>query len=347
MECACVTVVIPIYNVEKYLDRCMESVVNQTYRNLEIILVDDGSPDRCPEMCDEWATRDSRIKVVHKKNAGLGMARNTGIEHATGNYIFFLDSDDYMKLDTIETACAVARKEAAEVVVFGLETIDKSGRCTASIVPNPTKPCYRGREVQEFFLPNLIGKDPSTGYDMNIQISACTCLYSMELIRKTKWRFVSEREIISEDVYSLLDLYGYVESVAVIPEAFYSYCENEVSLSRTYRKDRYEQIKEFYDACLRLYEAKEYSKVVRERLCEPYLANTIGALKQIENADLPLKERKKTSMQILKDPHLYQVLSERKIIHEKWTKSILYVAILARQYGLARFLVILKTKLLR
>ena len=97
-----VSVVLPIYNVEQYLERCVNSVVNQTYTNLEIILVDDGSPDNCPQMCEDWKKRDSRIKVVHKKNAGLGMARNSGIEVATGEYICFFDSDDYVKRDIID-----------------------------------------------------------------------------------------------------------------------------------------------------------------------------------------------------------------------------------------------------
>ena len=97
-----VTVIIPVYNVEKFLDRCVQSVVNQTYKNLEIILVDDGSPDNCPAMCDEWSRKDSRIKVVHKRNAGLGMARNTGIENANGKYIFFFDSDDYVDESIVE-----------------------------------------------------------------------------------------------------------------------------------------------------------------------------------------------------------------------------------------------------
>ena len=96
------SIVVPIYNVEKYLDRCIKSIVSQTYGNLEILLVDDGSPDDCPRVCDEWAEKDSRIKVVHKLNAGLGYARNTGIENATGKYICFFDSDDYIEPDTID-----------------------------------------------------------------------------------------------------------------------------------------------------------------------------------------------------------------------------------------------------
>lgn len=90
-----VSVVIPVYKVESYLDRCVESIVSQIYQNLEIILVDDGSPDKCPEMCDAWAQKDSRIKVVHKKNGGLGDARNAGLDVATGDLIGFVDSDDW------------------------------------------------------------------------------------------------------------------------------------------------------------------------------------------------------------------------------------------------------------
>lgn len=84
-----VSIVIPVYNVERYIDRCIQSVLNQTLQNFEIILVDDGSPDNCPEICDKYANSDSRIKVVHKANAGLGMACNSGIENATGEYIAF------------------------------------------------------------------------------------------------------------------------------------------------------------------------------------------------------------------------------------------------------------------
>ena len=114
-----VTVVLPIYNVEKYLDRCMKSIVNQTYRNLEIILVDDGSPDHCPEICDRWAETDNRIRVIHKENAGLGMARNTGIENASGEYICLFDSDDYVALDLVEKAYTLAQESQADIVIFG------------------------------------------------------------------------------------------------------------------------------------------------------------------------------------------------------------------------------------
>ena len=91
-----ISVIVPVYQVEEYLDRCVQSIVDQTYTNLEIILVDDGSPDRCPQMCDEWAKRDSRIRVIHKENGGLSDARNAGMQAASGTYIAFVDSDDWV-----------------------------------------------------------------------------------------------------------------------------------------------------------------------------------------------------------------------------------------------------------
>jgi len=110
------TVIVPVYRVEKYLDRCLDSLAVQTYKNIEIILVDDGSPDRCPEICEKRAVEDSRFRCIHKENAGLSAARNTGLEYAHGDYIAFIDSDDWVEPETYETAIDEAEKTGAEVV---------------------------------------------------------------------------------------------------------------------------------------------------------------------------------------------------------------------------------------
>lgn len=115
-----ISVIVPIYNVEKYLARCVGSIVNQTYKNLEIILVDDGSPDSCPQMCDDYAEKDSRIKVVHKKNGGLSDARNAGMAVATGEYISFIDSDDYVPDDFFECLLNVMNKENSDIAECGV-----------------------------------------------------------------------------------------------------------------------------------------------------------------------------------------------------------------------------------
>ena len=113
----CVSVIVPVYNVEKYIVECVESIRNQTYENLEIILVDDGSPDRCPEICDNYAAMDDRIKVIHKDNGGLSSARNVGIKQASGEYITFVDSDDILHNFMIECMMSIIRIKNADMAV--------------------------------------------------------------------------------------------------------------------------------------------------------------------------------------------------------------------------------------
>lgn len=135
-----VSVIVPVYKVEQYLNRCVSSIIKQSHTNLEIILVDDGSPDRCPQLCDEWALQDSRIKVVHKENGGLSDARNVGLKKASGNYICFVDSDDYVSTKFVETLyelihlyntdmSAVSLKE-----VFSMEQENIVSACAGNIV---------------------------------------------------------------------------------------------------------------------------------------------------------------------------------------------------------------------
>lgn len=114
-----ISVIIPVYKVEKYLDECLKSVVNQTYKNLEIILVDDGSPDNCPKICDEWAKKDNRIKVIHKENGGISDTRNIGLRAATGKYLSFVDSDDYIEKNLYEMAIKKIKENDAQVFIFG------------------------------------------------------------------------------------------------------------------------------------------------------------------------------------------------------------------------------------
>lgn len=106
-----ISVIIPVYKVEKFLHRCVDSVINQTYKNLEIILIDDGSPDNCGNICDEYAKKDTRIKVIHQENQGLSGARNSGLNIAKGEYIYFIDSDDYIKKNTLENMIKYSEKD--------------------------------------------------------------------------------------------------------------------------------------------------------------------------------------------------------------------------------------------
>ncbi len=121
-----ISVIIPVYKVENYIDRCIESIVNQTHKNLEIIIVDDGSPDRCPEICDRWAERDNRIKVIHKRNEGVAKARFDGLAAATGEYIAFVDSDDWADEDMYEYLLKIMEMTGSQVSSVSAKIIDES-----------------------------------------------------------------------------------------------------------------------------------------------------------------------------------------------------------------------------
>jgi glycosyltransferase involved in cell wall biosynthesis len=122
-----VSIIIPIYNVEAYLDACVESVRKQTYPNLEILLIEDGSPDRCGEMCDAYAREDERIRVIHKKNEGLSATRNLGIQLAKGEYLLFVDSDDYIDKGLVERILELAQEKKADIVMFDYVSVEQDG----------------------------------------------------------------------------------------------------------------------------------------------------------------------------------------------------------------------------
>ena len=144
MDLPLISVIVPVYKVEAYLDRCVASIVNQTYRNLEIILVDDGSPDNCGVMCDAWAERDSRIKVIHKENGGLSDARNAGMAVASGEYIGFVDSDDYIAELMYELLLERMLRDGSDIAACGVEMVFEDG--------TPSRPLTRSGET-------LLGKE--------------------------------------------------------------------------------------------------------------------------------------------------------------------------------------------
>ena len=139
-----ISIIVPIYGVEQYLDRCVDSIVNQSYQNLEIILVDDGSPDKCPAMCDEWAEKDSRIKVIHKENGGLSDARNAGMAIATGELMGFVDSDDYIAPEMYRLLYENMVETDSDISCCGVEMVWEDG--TPSRMLTKTGCCVLNRE---------------------------------------------------------------------------------------------------------------------------------------------------------------------------------------------------------
>lgn len=227
-----VSIIIPVYCVEKYLDRCVNSIIGQTYKNIEIILVDDGSPDNCPKMCDEWAKKDNRIKVVHKQNGGLTSARKAGSEIANGDYVLFIDSDDYIELDMVEKMVKKAIETNMDI------TLCSYFRETDTLTPikmSYTKDLTTKEEIRDLFIFPII-RPLNDGFLTNGFM--VTKLFKKEII--TEDLFVSEREYYTEDIIFNAQLALRINGIAIVNEPFYHYCENRESLTFRYREGKFE-----------------------------------------------------------------------------------------------------------
>ena len=339
MDSILVSVVIPIYKVEKYLNRCIENVVNQTYRNLEIILVDDESPDNCPKLCDEWATKDTRIKVIHKKNGGLGFARNSGIEIANGDYICFFDSDDYVDLKTIELCVESAITYKSDIVKFGVSEIDEHNNCYNK-TPCLPKEVFCNEEVVDVILKNMLEADSKEGRKANLSMSAWSAMYSMNIIKQYGWRFVSEREYISEDYYSLLDLYKYIKVVSIVNRPLYFYCFNTNSLTHVFDENRYARIKACYIGMKELSKFYEDSKRFEPWLASQFLGSVIGCLKLVASSSDPVKYRK--FKRIAKDPFLLNEIKKIDVAAQPFGRKIFVISLRLNCVLLAYLLVRIK-----
>ena len=232
-----VSIIVPCYGVEKYLDRCMETLVNQTLKDIEIILVDDGSPDRIPEMCDEWAKKDCRIKVIHKQNGGLGFARNSGIEVATGAYIAFVDSDDYVRKDAYQLYYEAAINNEADVVFGGINTETQPGVWNQNYTPAHRE--VLDKEQTWEYAKDMVACLPHVKQEKKNSMSVWHSIYKASIIRDNNIRFLSEREIASEDLPFQLMYLRRANKTVLIPEALYYYCLNGGSLTTTFKKEKF------------------------------------------------------------------------------------------------------------
>ncbi len=332
-----VSVIVPVYNVEKYLNRCIESIVNQTYKNLEILLIDDGSPDNCPLICDEWAKKDKRIRVIHKENEGLGMARNTGIDNANGEYIFFFDSDDYVDLNTVEGCLKNAKQYNSSMVLFGFSEVYEDNRIVPIPIANPTL-VYSGNEILNNLLPNLLMES------FGIGISVWSKMFRLSVLKENCIKFKSEKEIISEDGYFTVELLGKIDVASIVSENYYYYYKNNNSLSRTYRKDR--QIKNgiFLQKCLEHMQLKNYPEIAKKAVIVCYHGYTIGAIKQIFAADIDKKIKKQHLSAIYKNSLLRNTLKFGIISIEKNSLKLFWLAVKFKQYWLCRLLLLYRLK---
>ena len=236
-----VSIIVPVYNVEKYLDRCVQSLVHQTLNDIEIILVDDESPDNCPVMCDEWAKKDLRIKVVHKKNEGLGFARNSGLDVASGEYVTFLDSDDFVELNSYENIYNVVKAKDLDICYFKYRRFTDKGNFIASVTDKKSF-FFSGRSQVDEFMLNMVGVNPIKPFQGHFGMSVCMGLFRLETIKRCGVRFVSERQVASEDLIFHLEFLPHVEKIGVLPDVYYNYFVNTSSITTSYNEGKYQRM---------------------------------------------------------------------------------------------------------
>ncbi len=224
-----VSIIVPVYKVEKYLNKCLSRIVNQTYANLQIILVDDGSPDNCPKICDQWAAKDKRIEVVHKKNGGLSDARNAGLKVAKGEYVVFVDSDDYISINMIENMLTAMLNNYADMVICQFLSVTPDG------ITSRHKPIYGTQILSSEQCLRLLMKDAQ--------------------ITNHVWRKMYKRILLPdnlfpvgknyEDVYVMADLVMACNKIVSLDEAYYYYLKNNSGILQTVNK---KNTRDFYDA---------------------------------------------------------------------------------------------------
>lgn len=303
------SIIIPVYNVEQYLESCVKSVITQTYQDLQVILVDDGSIDSSGALCDQLAKQDTRIQVIHKPNGGLSDARNAGLKVATGDYVAFLDSDDvYLLQDGIEQMMHVVAKDKPDLLLF--QCVDVY----------PVRQSVR-RAYDSDFLVNHTGTEVfhQLVRTQSFNMSACFQLIRRELLEKHQLYF--EKGLLSEDVDWSLRLWRHVEHVRALNLPMYGYQHREGSITTTYTIRNLRSYEHIFAKFVALYQHKEngdgllYWKTVMGYLAQMY-TNCLYNYGQLTRSE------RKECYSVLRDyaillDHSISIKSDRVVVVKK------------------------------
>ena len=256
-----ISIIIPVYNVEQYLDECMASVLNQTYRNLEVVLVDDGSKDRSPAMCDAYATKDARVQVIHKVNGGPMSACIAGVEKARGEYLAFMDSDDWIDLNMMEELAKETTGDTKEMICsnYVIEKTNQSIRVKQSMKPG----VYDRAAIEKQLFPYLLGNE-----ERRIHGSRCMKLISKDLIRENLG-FADLHVSMGEDLYLIFLAVLDAKRIVVAEEGYYyHYRFLESSLVHKYKPRMYQEIGSLYEQLQRVIEKKVVGEARKKMFLE-------------------------------------------------------------------------------
>ena len=260
------TVIVPVYNVEKYLSKCIQSILGQSFKDFELILVDDGSTDNSGIICDQLAQTDTRIFVIHKSNGGLSSARNCGLSKASGEYISFIDSDDFIEDDMYITMLEAMERTGKDIAVCGRITHLWGKKEKTEFTLNRELEFTREEAIREVLLLR------------NIDVSACDKIYRRNLFENIKY----PEGKVSEDAAIIFELLGYANGVVHVGHSFYHYVYRKNSISKSQYNHQY------YDAYINCIQIQKYiltNYPQMQTACKIYCTQVCGALLQCMSMD--------------------------------------------------------------
>lgn len=282
-----VSIVVPVYNCETYLSDCIKSIIIQTYTNIEILLVNDGSTDSSYNICEIFENLDKRIKVFNQKNSGASVARNVGIDNSTGKYIMFVDADDHIEETMVEVLVAKAESEQADFIICGMtvDFYDKKGRLLTS--------------NDHSLKPRIISENnniPANILDLveNEKISGPVCkLIKLDVIRKHEIKMPTHISL-QEDLFFNIKVLEQIEKVIVVEGCYYHYRKGrDESVTSRYYHNKYEMTNEVHDLLLNFYTEKCDNSNVINRIKYVYIKNTYASFINLFHADCHLSRKAK------------------------------------------------------
>ena len=316
-----ISVIVPVYRTEKYLCRCIDSILGQTFQDIELILIDDGSPDRCPEICEWYMQRDDRIRVVHQKNAGVAAARNTGLDVAMGDYFAFVDSDDWIASDMYQRMMDKAEEYDCDVVMCDCikDFADKS-----ELYSHDIRSGYYDKEqlVREYY-PHLIMME---NVEYPPTISNCLCLFrqrqyscpnkvSQQKIKGDSLRYIEGVRYSEDLLFGAQLMYRACSFYYMKDQAYYHYCMNSESATHTFVPDKWKDYIMLYEEAERYFiPATEFD--FRHQIDLMLLFFVYNAVNDITKSTLPQEQRLDVIQEILKDHRvrdMFHRLSIRKL----------------------------------
>lgn len=326
-----VSVIVPVYNTEKYLRECVDSLLKQTLTDIEIILIDDGSPDNSAYICDEYAKLDSRVKVIHKENGGLSSARNVALDICQGEYIGFVDSDDFVEPTMFEELYNSAINNDSDISICALSTFSEK-KIVPKLLPFD-KEIYKDSEITEYFIVPLLGENPNEKIT-SLDFFVCRQLFKKEIIGNI--RFKSERVYFAEDGMFDFDVYPVCKTISVVNKPLYFYRYNCDSLSNKYRENLWNMFTNYLEAEYELLDKLgiEINDSINVRLCNltqkfvVFSAINLGKV----GCNLSNIEKKKVLNEIRLNKYVKEVLKFTSIIKQPLKVCVLLVLLKLKMY---------------